>query len=76
MEAYKLARNKYPEKTVNLAVSSCSQPVGQAVYGVLFDVFSDKPYAVMIGTVVLSMIVSLYSKRIFTVLETESTNRN
>ena len=54
---------------VIIAVSSCSQPVGQAVYGVLFDVFSDKPYAVMIGTAVLAMSVSLYSKRIFAALE-------
>ena len=61
---------------VIIAVSSCSQPVGQAIYGVLFDVFSDKPYAVMIGTAVLAMGVSLYSKRIFAVLENESASRN
>lgn len=57
---------------VSIAVSSCSQPVGQAVYGVLFDVFSDKPYLVMIGAAVLAMAVSLYSKRFFAVLEREA----
>ncbi len=57
---------------VSIAVSSCSQPVGQAVYGVLFDVFSDKPYLVMIGAAVLAMAVSLYSKRVFAVLDTEA----
>ncbi len=57
---------------VIIAVSSCSQPVGQAVYGVLFDAFSDKPYLVMIGAAVLAMAVSLYSKRIFAVLENEA----
>lgn len=57
---------------VSIAVSSCSQPVGQAVYGVLFDVFSDKPYLVMIGAAVLAMAVSLYSKRVFAVLEREA----
>lgn len=57
---------------VSIAVSSCSQPVGQAVYGVLFDVFSDKPYLVMIGAAVLAMAVSLYSKRVFDVLEKEA----
>lgn len=57
---------------VIIAVSSCSQPVGQAVYGVLFDVFSDKPYLVMIGAAVLAMAVSLYSKRVFAVLEREA----
>ncbi|MDE5859263.1 MAG: MFS transporter, partial [Oscillospiraceae bacterium] len=60
---------------VIIAVSSCSQPVGQAVYGVLFDVFSDKPYAVMIGTAVLAMSVSLYSKRIFAALENETASK-
>ncbi|MEZ3453175.1 MAG: MFS transporter [Oscillospiraceae bacterium] len=57
---------------VSIAVSSCSQPVGQAVYGVLFDVFSDKPYLVMIGAAVLAMAVSLYSKRVFAVLDMEA----
>lgn len=60
---------------VIIAVSSCSQPVGQAVYGVLFDVFSDKPYAVMIGTAVLAMGISLYSKRIFASLENIATSK-
>jgi len=57
---------------VIIAVSSCSQPVGQAVYGVLFDVFSDKPYLVMIGAAVLAIAVSLYSKKVFAVLEREA----
>lgn len=57
---------------VIIAVSSCSQPLGQAVYGVLFDVFSDKPYWIMIGAAVLAMALSLYSKKVFAVLERES----
>lgn len=57
---------------VIIAVSSCSQPVGQAVYGVLFDTFSDKPYLVMIGAAILAMAVSFYSKKVFAVLEKES----
>ena len=60
---------------VIIAVSSCSQPVGQAVYGVLFDVFSDKPYAVMIGTAILAMGISIYSKRIFAALENETASK-
>lgn len=57
---------------VSIAVSSCSQPVGQAVYGVLFDVFFDKPYLVMIGAALLAMAVSMYSKKVFAVLEREA----
>ncbi len=60
---------------VIIAVSSCSQPVGQAVYGVLFDVFSDKPYAVMIVTAILAMGISIYSKRIFAALENETASK-
>lgn len=56
---------------VIIAASSCSQPVGQAVYGVLFDVFFHEPYAVMIGSAVLSGAVSLYSKKTFAVLEAD-----
>ncbi|MDE6905184.1 MAG: MFS transporter, partial [Lachnospiraceae bacterium] len=57
---------------VIIAVLNCSQPVGQAVYGVLFDVFAHKPYLVMIGAAILAMAVSLYSKKVFAVLEKES----
>jgi len=57
---------------VIIAISSCSQPVGQAIYGVLFDVFSNKPYLIMIGAAILAMVVSLYSKNIFAILEKES----
>lgn len=57
---------------VIIAVSCCSQPFGQAVYGVLFDVFSDRPYLVMMGAAVLAMAVSFYSKKVFAILEKES----
>lgn len=57
---------------VIIAISSCSQPLGQAVYGVLFDVFSNKPYWVMTGAAMLAMAVSLYSKKVFAVFERES----
>lgn len=57
---------------VIIAVSSCSQPVGQAVYGVLFDALPEQPYAIMISTALLAMGVSLYSKRVFAALEKES----
>ena len=57
---------------VIIAVSSCFQPVGQAVYGAMLDVFADKPYFVMIGAAVLAMAVSLYSKKVFAVLDMEA----
>lgn len=36
------------------------------------SVFSDKPYLVMIGAAILAMAVSLYSKKVFAILEKES----
>lgn len=60
---------------VIMAVSSCSQPIGQAVYGILFDVFSKTPCIVMIGAAILAMGVSVYSKRIFALLENEITHK-
>lgn len=48
-----------------MAVSGCSHPVGQAVYGLLFDIFADRPYAVMICSAVLAFAVSVYSRKIF-----------
>ncbi len=48
-----------------MAVSGCSHPIGQAAYGLLFDVLADMPYAVMIGAAALAFAISLYSRRIF-----------
>lgn len=48
-----------------MAVSSCSHPIGQAVYGLLFDVLAHMPYAVMIGSAVLAFAISIYSRRVF-----------
>lgn len=50
----------------------CSQPLGQAVYGVLLDMFSEMPYAVMISAAVFSFIIALYSKMIFARLDISS----
>ena len=57
---------------VIIAVSGCSQPLGQAVYGVLFEILSEIPYAVMIGAAVISFVVALSSKKIFERLENSS----
>jgi len=41
---------------------------------VLFDAFAGKPYWITTGAAILAMAVSLYSKRVFAVLEKESTD--
>lgn len=52
-----------------MAVSSCSQPIGQAIYGVLFDVFSDQVNIVMIISAVLAFIIAVFSRKIFIKLQ-------
>ncbi len=57
---------------VVIAVSGCSQPVGQALYGVLFDVLAGKSYLITTGAAILAMAVSMYSKKVFAALEQQS----
>ena len=48
----------------------CGQPVGQAIYGVLFDILAAHTWMVLIGAAIAAFLVSLYSKKIFGRLET------
>lgn len=48
-----------------LTVAMCSQPTGQALYGLLFDLLEGYSWAVLFGASAAALIVSLYSKCIF-----------
>lgn len=48
-----------------MAVANCAAPAGQAMYGLLFDVCSMVPWAIMLGAAVVSIGISLYSKKVF-----------
>lgn len=52
-----------------MAISSCSQPIGQALYGVLFDVFSEQTHTVMIVSAVVAFMISIFSRKIFVKLQ-------
>lgn len=52
-----------------MAVANCAAPAGQAIYGLLFDVCSNAPWAIMLGAAVVSIGISLYSKKVFLKLE-------
>lgn len=52
-------------------ISMCAQPVGQAVYGVLFDQFSGQLYLIIIGTALLLFVLGLSTKQIFSRLSAE-----
>ncbi len=47
------------------AIVLCTQPLGQLVYGMLFDQFSNAVYIVLIGTGVIIILLSVFSKPFF-----------
>ena len=50
---------------VIIAVSNCSQPIGQALYGIAFDSYKHMPWVIMCVSAVLALFISIYSKRVF-----------
>lgn len=48
-----------------LSVAMCGQPIGQAIWGVLFDLFSSSTWVVLVGSAFAGLLISLYSKKIF-----------
>lgn len=50
-----------------LAVCNCASPLGQAVYGALFE--GCAPWAVLMGAAVAAALTALYSRRVFRALD-------
>lgn len=48
-----------------MALSMFAQPLGQAMYGLLFDIFRDSPYIVVFGAVWMSGMIAVFSKKVF-----------
>lgn len=48
-----------------MAVSMCAQPVGQAMYGVLFDKLGKSPYLIILGAIFVTVAIVIASKHIF-----------
>ena len=48
-----------------VSVAMCGQPIGQMIYGILFDVFSENAWIVMLIASVASILISWYSRQIF-----------
>ena len=57
-----------------IAVSNCSQPIGQTLYGIAFDRCQNPPWIVMCVSAVLAVFISTYSKRVFIKLEAGEEN--
>lgn len=52
-----------------ISLSMCAQPLGQTMYGVAFDKLPSNTYLILLAAAVLSLLLSLVSKRIFSKLE-------
>lgn len=48
-----------------MAFAMCAQPLGQAMYGFLFDVFKTTPYFIILGAAVISSGIALLTKKVF-----------
>lgn len=54
---------------VLVSVAMCGQPIGQMIYGVLFDIFSGSVWTVMLMASIVSLLIAWYSKQVFKQLE-------
>ncbi|MGL4606259.1 MAG: MFS transporter [Eubacteriaceae bacterium] len=52
-----------------MAFAMCAQPLGQAMYGFLFDVFQTTPYYVVFGAGIISGCIAILSKKVFQNIE-------
>lgn len=52
-----------------MSMANCAMPLGQAVYGVIFGWCGHMPWLVLFGAAGISLIISLYSKKVFAELE-------
>ncbi|MEG0265964.1 MAG: MFS transporter [Erysipelotrichaceae bacterium] len=48
-----------------MSISMCAQPIGQAIYGVVFDMFKNQTGFILLSVAILSAIISLVSKKTF-----------
>lgn len=75
VQIYTLVQTQTPPQLVGkimatlVAVAMCGQPIGQMVYGILFDVFIQETWVVMFVASIASIMISIYSERIFQKLE-------
>lgn len=75
MKIYKMVQEQTPIQLVDkimvalISVAICGQPVGQAIYGVFFDIFESRTWIILIVAAVAAFLISLYSMKIFSQLE-------
>ena len=71
VQIYTLVQVQTPPQLVGKVMAAlisnamCGQPVGQALYGLLFGLFAPYPYLVLLGAAGAALCISLCSRRIF-----------
>lgn len=77
VQIYTMVQKQTPPQLVGkimaalISIAMCGQPIGQAIYGILFDVFESRTWIVLIAAAIAAFLISLYSKRTFSHLEEE-----
>ena len=75
VQIYTLVQTQSPPQLVGkimaalISIAMCGQPIGQAIYGVLFDIFAAHAWVVLVGAAIAAFLISFYSKKIFGRLE-------
>lgn len=75
VQIYTMVQQQTPTQLVGkvmatlIAVAMCGQPIGQLFYGILFDIFSTNTWVVLLIASMASILISWYSKKIFSKLE-------
>ena len=75
VQIYTMVQKQTPPQLVGkimaalISIAMCGQPIGQAIYGILFDIFESRTWIVLIVAAVAAFLIALYSKKIFSQLE-------
>lgn len=71
VQIYTVAQTQTPPELVGkimaalVSVAMCGQPLGQMIYGVLFDICAERAWAVMLIASIASILITWYSRSVF-----------
>ena len=71
VQIYTVVQTQTPPELVGkimaalVSVAMCGQPLGQMIYGVLFDICAERAWAVMLIASIASILITWYSRSVF-----------
>lgn len=69
VQIYTMVQKQTPPQLVGkimaalISIAMCGQPIGQAIYGMLFDIFKKQTWIVLIVAAIASFLITFYSKK-------------